>query len=239
MCQRSYQKPNPSTDLYAVCASIYHALTGKVPVTSSARLSSETLIYPRQIEPSIRPQTEQIILKGMKMNIEERFQSAEELINALKGKFISQQLSQARQILKQGNLTEAVTTYQQCLLKEPDNGIAAVELAMLLVYIDDRQAIFAANQAIKINPNDGRGYGVLGLISCRQENWVQALQQLKKAVNLSPEESWIQANYAWSLAKLSRWKEALIVCDRSLKIDSNSAFALGLKSWILANQKHW
>ncbi|NEO56369.1 MAG: protein kinase [Okeania sp. SIO3B5] len=233
----NFGKPNPSTDLYAVCASIYHALTGKLPVASPGRLSSETLISPRQIEPSIRPEIEQIILTGMKMEIEERFQSAEELIDALKDKFISQELRQARKVLKQGNLTEAVTAYQQCLLKEPDNGIAAVELAMILVYIDDRQGIFAAERAIKINPNDGRGYGVLGLINCRQENWIQAVQQLEKAVKLSPEESWIQANFAWSLAKMSRWKEALIVCDRSLKIDSNSAFALGLKSWILANKK--
>ncbi len=233
----NFGKPNPSTDLYAVCASIYHALTGKVPVASPARLSSETLISPRQIEPSIYPQTEQIILTGMKMEIEERFQSAEELIDALQGKFIYQQLKQARQILKQGNLTEAVTAYQLCLLKETDNGIAAVELAMILVYIDDRQAIIAANKAIQLNPNDGRSYGVLGLMNCRQENWHQALQQLEKAVELSPQESWIQANFAWALAKLSRWEEALIVCDFALNLDNNSAFALGLKGWILVSKK--
>ncbi len=231
-------KLNSSTDLYAICASIYHTLTGKVPVAAPARLGSETLISPRQIEASIRPQTEQIILTGMKMEIEERFQTADELIDALKGKFISQQLKQARQILKQGNLTEAVTAYQQCLLKESDNGIAAVELAMILVYVEDRQAIIAANQAIKINPNDGRGYGVLGLINCRQENWQQAVKQLEKAVKLSPQESWIQANFAWSLAKIGRWEEALIVCNCALKLDNNSDFALGLKDWILVNQKH-
>ena len=231
-------KANPSTDLYAICASIYHALTGKIPVAAPARLGSETLIDPRQIEPLIRPQTELIILTGMKMKIEERFQTADELIDALKGKFISQQLKQARDILKQGKLTEAVTAYQQCLLKETDNSIAAVELAMILVYIDDSQALTAANKAIQMNPNDGRCYGVLGLINCRQENWQKALQQLEKAVRLSPQESWIQANFAWSLAKICRWEEALIVCDNALKIDNNSDFALGLKSWILVNQKH-
>jgi len=230
-------KPNPSTDLYAICASIYHALTGKVPVAAPARLGSETLISPRQIEPSICCQTEQIVLTGMKLEIEERFQTADELIDALKGNFISQNLKQARQILKQEKLAEAVTAYQQCLLKEPDNSIVAVELAILLVYIDDRQAIIAANQAIKINPNDGRAYGVLGLINCRQEKWQEALQELKKAAELSPRLSWIQANLAWSLAKNGKWEEALIVCDRAIELDNNSAFALGLKGWILVNQK--
>ncbi|OZH55230.1 serine/threonine protein kinase, partial [Hydrocoleum sp. CS-953] len=59
-------KSNPSTDLYAICASIYHVLTGRVPVAAPARLGSETLIFPRQIEPSIPIQIEQIILTGMK-----------------------------------------------------------------------------------------------------------------------------------------------------------------------------
>lgn len=232
-------KPKPSTDLYAVCASIYHALTGIVPVAAPARLGSETLIFPRQIETFIHPQTEQIILTGMKMEMEERFQTADELIDALKGKFISRQLKQARQILKQGKLTEAITAYEQCLCQEPDNGIATLELAMLLVYIDDRQAITAANKAIQINPNDGRGYGVLGLMNCRQKNWQQAVKELEKAVKLSPKESWIQANYAWALAKLGRWEEALVVCNIALNLDDNSTFALGLKGWILVNQKQW
>ena len=232
-------KPNPSTDLYAICASIYHALTGKVPVAAPARLGSETLISPRQIEPSICSVTEQIILTGMKLEVEERFQTADELIDALQGKFISQNLKQARQILKQERLVEAVTAYQQCLFKEPDNSIAAVELAILLVYIDERQAIIAANQAIKINPNDGRGYGVLGLINCRQEKWQEALQELKKAAKLSPRLSWIQANFAWASAKNGKWEEALIICNRALELDNNSAFALGLKGWILVHQKQW
>ncbi|MDJ0557035.1 MAG: protein kinase [Microcoleaceae cyanobacterium MO_207.B10] len=232
-------KPNPSTDLYAVCASIYHALTGRVPMAAPGRLGSESLIFPRQIEPSITPQTEQIILTGMNMEMAERFQSADELIDALKGDFISQQLKEARQILKAGKLAEAVNSYKQCLVQEPDNGIAAVELAMILVYIDDNQAISAANQAIKISPDDGRVYGVLGLINCRQENWEQALKQLERAVNLSSKVSWIQANFAWALAKSSRWEEALIVCNIALELDSNSAFTLGLKAWILVNQKQW
>ncbi|MEB3343004.1 protein kinase [Okeania sp.] len=231
-------KSNPSTDLYAICASIYHALTGEMPIAAPGRLGSESLISPRQIEPSISVQTEEIILKGMKIEIEERFQTADELIEALKGKFISENLKQARQILKQGNLTGAVSAYQHCLLEETDHGIAAVELAMILVYIEDNQAIIAANQAIKINPNDGRSYGVLGLINCRQQKWQEALQQLEKAVKLSPQESWIQANFAWSLAKIGRWKKALIVCDRALNLDNNSEFALGLKNWILFNQEH-
>ncbi len=229
-------KANPSTDLYAVCASIYHALTGTVPVAAPARLGSETLIYPRQIEPSIIPQTEEIILRGMKMEIQERFQTADELIDALKGECISQQLKQARQILKSGKISDAVSAYQQCLCRETNNSIAAVELAMLLVYVDDRQALIAANQAIQINPNDSRAYGVLGLINCRQKNWVLAFQQLEKAVNLLPKASWIQANFAWALAKLGRWEEGLVMCNLALELDSNSAFTLRLKSWILVNQ---
>ncbi|NET58790.1 MAG: bifunctional protein-serine/threonine kinase/phosphatase [Symploca sp. SIO2E6] len=84
-------KRGPSTDIYALCASMYELLTGQMPVAATDRGSSDTLIPPRQLVPNINPLIEQVILTGMRMRVEERFQTAEELINALKGKFIPQQ----------------------------------------------------------------------------------------------------------------------------------------------------
>lgn len=74
----------PATDIYAFCASMYELLTGQLPIEASQRIqvSPDPLIPLRQVNPQISESIEQIILKGMKIKIQERFQSAEDLINA-------------------------------------------------------------------------------------------------------------------------------------------------------------
>lgn len=78
----SHNKRSPATDIYALCATIYHLVTGEFPIESVARYPNDILIPPRQLV-NISPQLEQIILKGMSNEIEGRFQSAVELIQAL------------------------------------------------------------------------------------------------------------------------------------------------------------
>jgi len=80
---------------------------------------------------------------------------------------------------------EAVQAYEKCLVNEPTNGEAAVELALVQTYINDSQAEAAAQKAIQLQPNDGRGYGVLGLVNYRKANWSVALKHLQ-AANLAP-----------------------------------------------------
>lgn len=238
--QYTYQaRRSPSTDFYAVCASMYHAITGQVPLESLARMGSDDLIPPRQIIPSIHPQTEQIILTGMSMQAEDRFQTADELIDALQGKFISPNLRKARYLVREGKLEAAAEAYEKCLDNEPDHAVAAVELASVLIYIDDSRAAGAAKRAIQLQANDSRGYGVWGLVNCRQANWTAAVQQLQQAASLPPHESWIQGNLAWALAKTGNWQQAEIAVDRALQLDSNATFALGLKAWIAVHQGKW
>ena len=235
----SRAKRNDSTDLYALCASMYELLTGELPASATERMAKETLVPPRQLVPHLSPTTEQVILTGMKMRVEERFQTADELIDALKGKFVTPSLKRSRLLIQQGKLSEAVQVYNKCLVDEPNNGKAAVELAMVQTYINDTQAEVAAQKAIGLKPNDGRGYGVLGLINCRKSNWLEAVKQLQQAVNLSPNESWLQANLAWAYGKLSKWQQAETAVLKALQLDSSSTFALGLQAWIAVNQQQW
>ncbi len=116
--QYTYQaRRSPSTDFYAVCASMYHALTGQVlpDAPDIARIGSDALIPPRQIVPSIHPQIEQIILTGMSMQADDHFQTADELIDALQGKFISPNLRKGRYLVGQGKLQAAAQAYEKCL----------------------------------------------------------------------------------------------------------------------------
>ena len=248
--QYSYRSKRwPATDIYALCASIYELLTGELPAAASDRALSDILTSPRKLRPDISALTEQVILTGMRMKVEERFQTADQLIDALKGHFVSPLHRRSHDLVKQGKLAEAVQAYEKCLTDEPNNGDAVVELSLVLIHLNDSQAEVTAQKAIQLKPNDGRGYGVLGLINCRKSNWSEAVRQLQQAANLCSHEAWIQANLAWALGKTENWQQADIAVDRAIQlergnqvdppiqIDPASAFALGVKGWIAVHQK--
>ncbi len=230
----------PGVDIYAFCASMYELLTGKLPPSAPDRLQNDPLEPPRKIIPNLNPITEKVILTGMKMRVEERFQTAETLIEGLEGNYISPLVEKARQLTETGELAAAVKLYQQCLGEDPHDSQAAVELAVVSVHLDDRQAAqTAAERAIKLKPKDARGYGILGLVSCRQSNWSGALRYLQQGANLASNESWIQANLAWALGKNGDWQQAQIAANQALQLNQDCPFTLGLQAWIRANQEDW
>ncbi|MBD2456693.1 protein kinase [Nostoc sp. FACHB-87] len=235
----------PATDFYALCASMYELLTGKLPAEAGERADAlinkrpDPFVSPRQLNPNLSPLIEKVIMTGMQFKVEDRFQTADELINALNGKFISPIQRKAHELVKQGKLVDAVQSYEKLLNNEPNNGQAALELALIQMYIDDKKAELAAQKAIQLQQQDGRGYGVLGLVSCRRTNWVEAVKYLQQAANLSPQESWIQANLAWALGKSGNWQQAKIAVNQALSIDANCTFALGLQAWIYVKQQQW
>ena len=234
-------KRGPSTDIYALCASMYEVLTGQLPPSATDRIPDESLNSPRQLVPQIDSLTEQVILTGMRIYARDRFQSADELIDALNGKFISPIQKQARELVSQGKFAEAIQIYDKCLNKEPNNGEAAVERALVQVHLNASatQAEKAAQYAIQIKPNDGRVYGILGLVNCRKKNWSEAVINLQKAANLLPQEVWIQANFAWALGKIGNWEQAKITVNKALQIDKECTFALGLQAWIGFQQQQY
>jgi eukaryotic-like serine/threonine-protein kinase len=100
----------PATDFYALFASIYELLTGELPAEATDRANSllksnlsDPLIPPRQIDPRISESMETAILTGMKMDINERFQTADEVIAALSDGRQSIPSSRAKLIVKQSN----------------------------------------------------------------------------------------------------------------------------------------
>jgi serine/threonine protein kinase len=230
-------KRTPSMDLYALCASMYELLTGDLPASAIDRMVQDILIPPRQKNPQISYAMEQIILTGMKLRVEDRFQSAEDFIDAINGK--SPLLKQARRLVNESKLLDAVQAYENCLNKDPDNKDAAVEVALVQIYIDDNQAEISAHRALQIKQDDGRVYGVLGLVKCHQKKWTEAVNLLQTASSLTVAEPWIFANLSWALGMLGKWQQAETVIDQALQINSKLTFALGVQSWIYAQQRKW
>jgi Tol biopolymer transport system component len=71
------------SDLYALGATLYAALTKEVPPESTQRTFSDPLIPPLQLNPRLSPHITPTILRAMQVNPVNRFQSATEFAHAL------------------------------------------------------------------------------------------------------------------------------------------------------------
>ena len=83
---RQKSKQGPFTDIYALSATLYRMLTGKLPVDSTNRLDKDTLQSPRELNPEIPEYLSNAIMKGMALDSELRFRNVEEMAAAISGK---------------------------------------------------------------------------------------------------------------------------------------------------------
>jgi serine/threonine protein kinase len=234
----AYARRSPSMDFYSVCASMYELLTGQLPTSALERIQKDELVPPRSLNPNISPQMESILLTGLKMKAEERFQTADELISALQGNFTTPSLKKARQLVNERNFPGAISAYQKHLQANIDDSVAMAELATILVYFNQEQAEIVALQALQLDGNNGLCLGILGLINCRQGHWQNAFNYLKQATQISPREGWLQANLAWAAGKLGQWTLASQAIEQAMALEK-TPFILSMGAWIAFAQKQW
>lgn len=78
------EKTTPCSDLYSVGATLYHLLSGKVPVSATNRAANPQRLTPlRQLRPEISSKTENLINQAMALPMAERFQSARQMRQAV------------------------------------------------------------------------------------------------------------------------------------------------------------
>ena len=75
----------PWTDVYALAATIYHALTGQAPINSISRLGSvsDSLVLPSSLGVKIELFQEQALLKGLAPDYRKRYQTISDFMNSL------------------------------------------------------------------------------------------------------------------------------------------------------------
>ncbi len=80
---RSDGKQGPWTDIYALCATMYFCLTGMKPDEAPKRMENDELLRPSELGADVSPAQEAVIMHGLAIKRDMRFQSMKELSDAL------------------------------------------------------------------------------------------------------------------------------------------------------------
>ena len=81
-------RQGPWTDVYAMAATFYYAITGKVPPDATERKDEDTLIPPSTLGVPIDERTEEALLKALEVSAADRFQRMGDFAAALRGEAV-------------------------------------------------------------------------------------------------------------------------------------------------------
>ena len=132
---------------------------------------------------------------------------------------------------------KAIKTFNQAITIDPNYARAHAALASVYTetssaYIPPTEAMPKAKDAVlralALDGSLAEAHVALAEVYWWGDwNFVAAEQELKKAMELSPNEPTIQIEYANFLARLGRFDEANALSNRALQVDSSSPFVTG------------
>lgn len=94
---------SPCTDIYALCATIYYCITGKIPMAAPERLTAvfdnkpDPLVPPSKLGAEITPGQEQLLMWGLALQPTARLQNIGELAARLEKTFVPDGMDAVRQ----------------------------------------------------------------------------------------------------------------------------------------------
>jgi TolB-like protein/thioredoxin-like negative regulator of GroEL len=156
---------------------------------------------------------------------------------------------QGRYFLFKYQFAKALGYYQAAVAKDPEYPLAYAGLATnyvaLAVTTPDRQemrdkAMAAANKAVSLDPNLDEAHNALGWVKFLGDwDWPGAEQELRRAIELNPNNADARQNYADLLSVLGRHDEALGEIERARQLDPVSSEIIRSSASILYHARRY
>jgi tetratricopeptide (TPR) repeat protein len=174
--------------------------------------------------------------------------------------------SEAETHFQAGNLDAAIASYQQAIAIDPNDGRLYAELARILTYSTETQttdkekevrfaqAMEAADQAVKVAPDDSTTHAVraftldwyAGFVSYIQQKkdegskmLGEAEQAIARATTLDETNVLAQVYFAEIMIDTQRWDQAKSAIEAALKSEPNLWEAHRVKALFLENQAYY
>jgi tetratricopeptide (TPR) repeat protein len=140
---------------------------------------------------------------------------------------IQDTLEQVETLKINGEHEKSIALAQKLLVDDPDCVGALEEIADNYVSLEKHdRAEKAAHRALQLDRNSYTAYYILGFLASNQQKWDIALEFLKRANVLHPNNPEILRCLGWSTFNANKRAQGIVILERSLNLDPENSLTL-------------
>ena len=138
-----------------------------------------------------------------------------------------ERLEQAEQLKLKGRYQEALVILEQLLIEDPENIAALEEVADNELSLEHfSRAQTAAVRAVALDHESYTGHYILGFLHSVDREWQKAVDHLKQANILRPNNAEILRCLGWALFNAGQRAQGIVTLERALNLDDHNALTL-------------
>ncbi|MBM3230700.1 tetratricopeptide repeat protein [Candidatus Peregrinibacteria bacterium] len=138
-----------------------------------------------------------------------------------------ERLEEAEQLKLSGRYAEALVILETLLMEDPQNVPALEEVADNELSLERyERARAAAQQAVEIDVESYTGHYILGFLKSIDRDWNDAVELLRKANAMRPNNAEILRCLGWALFSKGERAQGIVTLERSLNLDTENPLTL-------------
>ena len=138
-----------------------------------------------------------------------------------------ERLEEAERLKLMGQNEDALEILEQLLMEDPENISALEEVADNELSMEnfDRSEV-AAKQALALDNESYTAHYILGFLRSMERKWDPALEHLRKANSLKPNNAEILRCLGWALFHSGQRAQGIVTLERALNLDEENPLTL-------------